>query len=478
LSSESKKLWNLLKVYKKQLVILVMLVVINALLHLLFPFLERKLVDEGFIAKDFSVVLKIVAVTISLVISMSVIDIMMEKVRTKIRADFIFKLYENICLHICNINIRFLSGNTTELFSKLQTDIIKITQILDEKIFLALARGIGALGGIIGLFFLNWKMACAVLVFVPIKYYTLKWFSAKKQELTKVVLKSSSDFANWVDTFSTGVEEVKLFQMQKLQLDVFRTFQTQAVSSERQSIMLDACNWSLDRIIMEFITSTVFVLGAVFILDESMTLGGVFAFSMYLMYVVTPLSMLMNIKYTLSGILPSVWRYYKFLELPKETEGGVELDFDTSKPLFAFKNVCFGYDDKKLFSDINFVINSGEKIALSGKNGAGKTTLIRLLLRLYEATEGSIECYGQNVNDLDLLSYRQQFAVVSQKVYLFENSVFFNVALTKNDVDYSRVAKILEMVGLDDKNVNDNIGSNGVNLSGGQKQKLALARFI
>lgn len=93
MSSESKKLWNLLKVYKKQLVILVMLVVINALLHLLFPFLERKLVDEGFIAKDFSVVLKIVAVTISLVISMSVIDIMMEKVRTKIRADFIFKLY-------------------------------------------------------------------------------------------------------------------------------------------------------------------------------------------------------------------------------------------------------------------------------------------------------------------------------------------------------------------------------------------------
>ena len=214
--------------------------------------------------------------------------------------------------------------------------------------------------------------------------------------------------------------------------------------------------------------------------DLQLSVGSVFAFITYSSYVTGPISAILNIGYLLSGIIPSTKRYYEFMDLQEETESGKHLE-----PIFGelrLQNVSFSYEvGKPVLRAINLTFPKGSKTALMGRNGSGKTTIINLLTRVYNPVSGYILLNETDISEISLHKYRNMVSVVSQQIYLFNDTIRNNICLYQNVSDEVIRAACNES-GLEDflKEVSLDyvVGQNGAMLSGGQKQKIALVRAL
>ena len=214
--------------------------------------------------------------------------------------------------------------------------------------------------------------------------------------------------------------------------------------------------------------------------DLQLSVGSVFAFITYSSYVTGPISAILNIGYLLSGIIPSTKRYYAFMDLEKETDNGETADLCLDD--LKLEQVSCAYEKEKyVLKDVDILFAKGSKTAIVGRNGSGKTTIINLLTRMYEPISGKIMLGTEDISELPLPEYRNMVSAVSQQIYLFNDTIRNNICLYKQ-VDDVIVEEACKDSGLEDfiKEVSLDyvVGQNGAMLSGGQKQKIALARAL
>lgn len=214
--------------------------------------------------------------------------------------------------------------------------------------------------------------------------------------------------------------------------------------------------------------------------DLQLTVGSVFAFITYSSYVTGPITAILNIGYLLSGIIPSTKRFYEFMDLKEESDHGALAEAAYGD--LELENITFSYEtEKPLLKDVNMKFPKGSKTALIGRNGSGKSTIINLLTRLYDPADGRILLNGTDIFKISLQEYRSMVSIVSQQIYLFNDTIKNNICLYKTVSD-EEVEIACRDSGLDDflKEVSLDymVGQNGSMLSGGQKQKIALARAL
>lgn len=214
--------------------------------------------------------------------------------------------------------------------------------------------------------------------------------------------------------------------------------------------------------------------------DLQLTVGSVFAFITYSSYVTGPITAILNIGYLLSGIIPSTKRFYEFMDLKEESDHGALAEAAYGD--LELENITFSYEtEKPLLKDVNMKFPKGSKTALIGRNGSVKSTIINLLTRLYDPADGRILLNGTDIFKISLQEYRSMVSIVSQQIYLFNDTIKNNICLYKTVSD-EEVEIACRDSGLDDflKEVSLDymVGQNGSMLSGGQKQKIALARAL
>lgn len=176
------------------------------------------------------------------------------------------------------------------------------------------------------------------------------------------------------------------------------------------------------------------LLGAIFIMQNQLTIGGLFAFISYSTYVLQPVSSLTNLLYMLNSSKPAFKRYMEYFDNDIECEEGIELKDESMEiEKIIFDNVVFAYENKKpILNSVNFSIKKGEKIGFIGLNGSGKTTIINLLLRFFEPTSGVIQLNGINIQNIALDEYRKIFCVMNQGSSLFDDTIRNNVNILEN----------------------------------------------
>jgi len=334
---------------------------------------------------------------------------------------------------------------------------------------------------VIGLFILDYRMTILVVLFIPIKYVVMKYFAKQRKKVMDEFILDSQRYSSWFGDTIGGVKEVKLFGIFDSKHDEFVEKQNEVVSKQKKMNMLSQWNSITDTVLVRLLTTLIYVVGSNLVFNLQLSVGSIFAFITYSAYVTGPISAILNIGYLLSGIIPSTKRYYEFMELEEEDES----QRIKVLPLFGdieFQQVSFAYDKSKLvLENINLRFPKGSKIALIGKNGSGKSTIIDLLLRMYEPTEGKIFLAGNNIADMAIREYRNMISVVSQDIYLFNDTIRNNICLYKQMEDKdihsicedSKIAEFIAEVSLEYQ-----VGQNGIKLSGGQKQKIALARAL
>lgn len=480
-SEAVKKLLGLLKGYSKTIAVIIGCLLISTGLSLCIPLLNRQIMDEGFIGENKSLLIELTLILMAIYGINSIIDIIKEKKRVEISAKLQYFLSEQSFAHLMKMKMSYFnSTNYAELLNNINTDIGKMVMISDESIFFVVTQTFNMIGGLIGLFIIDYRMSILVIIFIPIKCIVMKYFAKKQKSIMEDFIRRNQEYAKWFGDTVEGIKEVKLFNIFDKKHNEFLIRQKGIIDKQKQMNMLSQWNIITDSIMVQLLSTVLYIVGGSLVFDLQLSVGSVFAFITYSSYVTGSISAILNIGYLLSGIIPSTKRYYEFMDLQEETESGKHLE-----PIFGelrLQNVSFSYEvGKPVLRAINLTFPKGSKTALMGRNGSGKTTIINLLTRVYNPVSGYILLNETDISEISLHKYRNMVSVVSQQIYLFNDTIRNNICLYQNVSDEVIRAACNES-GLEDflKEVSLDyvVGQNGAMLSGGQKQKIALVRAL
>ncbi len=476
-----RRLLLLLGKYKKTIVVIVGCLLVSTGLNLCVPLISRRIMDDGFIGGNKKLLIELVLVSMVIYTINSLIDLIKEKKRVDISAKIQYFLSEQSFSHLMKLRVNYFNNtNYAETLNNINMDINQMTSVADSSVFFVITQAFSMTGGIIGLFIIDFRMTILVLLFIPIKCVVMKYFAKKQKQIMDEFIKKNQKYAKWFGDTVGGVREVKLFNILDRKHEEFDQNQKDIIEKQKQMNMLGQWNTITDSLMVQFLSTLLYILGANLVFDLQLSVGSVFAFITYSSYVTGPISAILNIGYLLSGIIPSTKRYYAFMDLEEETDNGetAALCPDDLK----LQQVSFAYEKEKyVLKDVDILFAKGSKTAIIGRNGSGKTTIINLLTRMYEPTSGKIMLGTEDISELPLPEYRNMVSVVSQQIYLFNDTIRNNICLYKR-VDDVIVEEACKDSGLEDfiKEVSLDyvVEQNGAMLSGGQKQKIALARAL
>ena len=481
-----KRLLLLLGKYKKTIVVIVGCLLVSTGLNLCVPLISRRIMDDGFIGGNKKLLIELVLVSMVIYAINSLVDLIKEKKRVDISAKIQYFLSEQSFTHLMKLWVNYFNNtNYAETLNNINTDINQMTSVADSSVFFVITQAFSMTGGIIGLFIIDFRMTILVLLFIPFKCAVMKYFAKKQKRIMDEFIKKNQKYAKWFGDTVGGVREVKLFNILDRKHEEFDQNQKDIIEKQKQMNMLGQWNTITDSLMVQFLSTLLYILGANLVFDLQLSVGSVFAFITYSSYVTGPISAILNIGYLLLGIIPSTKRYYAFMDLEEETDNGETADLCPDD--LKLEQVSFAYEklayekEKYVLKDVDILFAKGSKTAIIGRNGSGKTTIINLLTRMYEPISGKILLGAEKISELSLSAYRNIISVVSQQIYLFNDTIRNNICLYKQ-VDEARIEAACKDSGLEDfiKEVSLDyvVGQNGAMLSGGQKQKIALARAL
>jgi len=482
-----KRVLLLYKPYIKKILIVFICIIASTVIHMIMPFISKLVMDNGLIPKDFKMVLYLSVASILLMLLDQGIGIFETRYWAYLNAMLSFSMNKAAIKQLLKSRIEFFNNtNFAEIMTNINMDIRNISRVSEISTFFVVTQIFTIIGGIAGLVLIDWKLSFVVICILPMRYGVVRYLTIKRRRCFEQYMEYYKDYSSWFGDIIGGIKEVKLWGIDTVIMGQFIQKQRKIIKAEIYMNMVDKFNDFSDSILWDLLTNALYIIGAYLIINSNLTIGGLFAFITYSSYVTHPLSAILSIGYGFSSVIPAAKRYFEFIDMDCEKDIGIKsaLAIWNSKThgIIKFENVSFSYEgDKKILDNVNFEIKAGEKTAIIGSNGSGKSTIISLLQRLYAPSSGRILLDGEDISKLRLKEYRKQITFINHDSYLFNTSVKENIKLftRKQDMKVYKAAQASgahEFIKSLQEDYNSRIGRNGTKLSGGQRQKVALAR--
>lgn len=478
------RMLSFLKPYKKRLLMVGCLLIVSSIIGFLQPLVIRDITDKGMMQKNYSVILGSVAVLAVLILVNQGRELLQIKIFTEINNAVSFDIFSSAFQKLLHLKKSYFSDkNTAEILNLLQTDISQVASITDQYTVMCISYLFRIISGLIGLFLIDGKLTMLVLAMVPAKYLLVRHLSKRQEKAMDALIEKSCAFSGWFGDNIEGIDEIKLWNLYKTKESDFSEKKREILEMSKTNTMIGGWN-SFWQVLLEWgVTIAIYLVGGFQICTGKMTIGTVFTFVSYSSYVTGPVGAFINLKMFFSHVFPSAKRLFQFMDLETEDNSG-EKRITKVPPTLEVKDVTFQYcTERIILKKVNLLIRPGEKIAIIGKNGSGKSTIIHLLLRFYEPDCGAIFVNGVDVRRISLERYRGLFSVVSQNPYLFQGDILQNINLN-NHCDMEKIQETLKISGVAEyvskmpEGYKTKVGKNGTRLSGGEKQKIAVARAL
>ncbi len=470
--------------YKKEFVFAGLLLTAATGIGFLQPLVIQEITDKGMLAQDLQVLCRAVAALALLVLLNQAVEMAQTRLFVNIHNKAYYNIFHQVFQKLMRLKKTYFEDkNNAEILSCLQMDVSQVASITDRYTVMSVTSVFRLISGLIGLLIISWKLTIVVLIMVPLKILLVRRLSRRQEEAIDQMIESSRDFSQWFGDNLEGVEEIKLWNLFESRDRAFQAKLREMLKLQKNNTMIDAWNTLGESLLEWSVTIMLYIVGGLLICQGKLSIGSVFAFVSYSWYVTGPISALLNLKMYFARIMPSARRLFKFLDMETESDDG-KGTLKGKPPRIEFKDVTFAYQENRpILRGASFHVGPGEKVAIIGQNGSGKSTIINLLLRFYTPDSGDVTADGVPISQLALDEYRSLFSVVSQEPYLFFGDIVENVNLT-GQAPSEKVTAALHTSGVADyaermpEGNNTKIGRNGARLSGGEKQKLAVARAL
>jgi ATP-binding cassette subfamily B protein len=380
----------------------------------------------------------------------------------------------------------FDKAQTGQLMSRATVDIEAVRTFISQGL-LQIFQTVFLLIGITYLLIsLDWKLALITLAFVPVIAWQVLTVSRRLRPIWLKVQQLIAALGTTLQENLTGIKVVKSFAREKEQNQIFDTDAKRLYDTQIDATRIVAFNTPLMVFLLGAPTALVLWYGGRQVITGTLTLGGVTQFILYLGMLAMPIRRLGSITNTYSRSTPAGQRILEILDaesVVKEKPGAVE--FGRLQGQVVFDNVNFSYDQMApALHDINFSVQPGQLVALVGGSGSGKSTIINLIMRFYDVSSGQIKIDGVDIRDVTVASLRQNIGTAQQDVFLFSTSIRDNIAYGVPNATIDQVIKAAKAAQIHDfiMNLPDGydtwVGERGHTLSGGEKQRVTIARAI
>lgn len=330
---------------------------------------------------------------------------------------------------------------------------------------------------------LNWKLTIVSIFILPFVFLATRLYSRGMRRISRKVMEKGAVLSRQIQDTLSGIDVVKVFSAEERETAKVCGFLEDYKQASIKRTMIITYSSEILSLIGAAGGFLVLWYSGWDIIRGNFTVGSYIAFSGYLAKLYGPTQMLANIGLSFQPAFIALQRVSELLALEGE-------DKDSGTKLYRlkggieFRDVSFTYDSKPALRNISFKIIPGEKVLITGPNGSGKSTLVKLILGLYRAKEGEILIDGHKIETLSLSSLREKISIVSQNTFLFNDSIQQNILYSRPEASKASVEKAAELsgaselIGKVDKGYETMVGETGKRLSGGERQKISIARAI
>lgn len=353
-------------------------------------------------------------------------------------------------------------------------------------VFITLTRdSLTVLGLTIVLIYLNWQLSLVVLLMFPVLNWLSRYYRNKLRSLQQDSMEKMKGLAHVINETYDGHKVVKLYGGETHAEQRFESENGAILRFQKKLAQASSAKSPFSELVASFALAVVVFVALWQSQNGVTTVGQFMAFIVAMMQMLAPLKNLSNLSIPMQFMFISADSVYDFLDAPPEVNSGT-VKLDRARGNIAFKHLDLTYEgmSRKALNDFTLEVRAGEKLALVGRSGSGKSSLINLLPRFIEPSAGEIYLDGQRLSDIDLYNLRSQIALVSQDVFLFNDTLYNNVAYGRENATPEQVeaalkaANLWEFVQENPQGWDMLVGNNGNQLSGGQRQRLSIARAI
>ena len=486
-----KRVFSYIGPYWKQFILVLVCIALSSVMNLLPAIFTGKIIDDGLIGRNMKLLIIYIIASLGVTFGANMIGVAESYINTWIAQHITFDMRNQMFRHLQKMSQRFFtSSNQGDIITRMTSDIDGVESVITNTFKSILSNSITLVFALIAMFQKNWILALLGIAVIPLFVIPTRKAGKTRWTLTREA-QDCNDEVNGIlnETLSvSGQLLVKLFGKEDQEYQRYEEVNRRMIKLHIKERM--AGRWFF--VVLTTVTSIgpmlLYLVGGILMMkyDSSITVGDITVLVALLGKTYMPVNSLLNIQVDWIRSMALFTRIFEYFDMKIEIENPKDAVIpDTASGEVEFKNVDFSYDeDRKILKDISFKLESGRSVAIVGPSGSGKSTIINLIPRLYDVKSGTVSFDGVDVRRLDLNFLRKNVGVVSQETYLFNGSIRDNLLYAKPDateeemIEVCRKANIYEFIENQEKGFDTLVGNRGLKLSGGEKQRLSIARVL
>lgn len=486
-----KRVFSYLLPYWKQLILVLFCIAVSSIFNLMPSILTGKIIDEGLIGQNMRLLIIYIVASLSVTLFANLIGVAESYINTWIAQHITFDMRNQMFKHLQRMSQRFFTTNNQgDIITRMTSDIDGVESVITSTFKSILSNSITLIFALIAMFQKNWILALLGIAVIPLFVIPTRKAGKTRWTLTREA-QECNDEVNGIlnETLSvSGQLLVKLFGKEDREYARYENVNRRMINLNIKERM--AGRWFF--VVLHTVTNIgpmlLYLVGGILMMkyDSSLTVGDITVLVALLGKTYMPVNSLLNIQVDWMRSMALFSRVFEYFDMPVEVRNPMKpVTPAVNNGEVEFNHVDFSYDkERKILKNISFKLESGKSMALVGPSGSGKSTIINLIPRLYDTVHGSVSFDGVDVRKLDLNFLRKNIGVVSQETYLFNGTIRENLQYANDDateedmIEACKKANIYEFIEKQEKGLDTEVGNRGLKLSGGEKQRLSIARVL
>ena len=485
------RVFSYLRPYWKQFLLILVCIAFSSLLALYPNVLTGRIVDALAEKQGVDILIKLILLSLGVTIGSSLIGVGQNYLNSWIAQHITFDMRNKMYAHLQQMSQRFFTTNNQgDIITRMTSDIGGVQSVITGTFTSILSNSITLIAALAVMYQRNWMLATLGVLVIPLFVLPSRRAGKTRWELTRES-QACSDEINGIlnETLSvSGQMLVKLFGKEQYEYDRYKDANSRMIRLNIKESMAGRWFFMVISVFSSIGPMLLYLVGGILMMQygQDLTVGDITVMVSLLGRMYGPVNQLLNIQVEWIRSMALFTRIFEYFDLPVEIQNAPDAITPAGADgSVAFQHVNFSYDpERQILHDVSFSLRAGHSIAIVGPSGSGKSTIINLIPRLYDCQEGAVLFGGTDVKKLDLSFLRRNVGIVSQETYLFNGTIRENLLYAKPDATEAELiaackkANIYDFVQKQELGLDAMVGNRGLKLSGGEKQRLSIARVL
>ncbi|EIO3972005.1 lipid A ABC transporter ATP-binding protein/permease MsbA [Vibrio vulnificus] len=482
-----KRLWTFIRLYKSGLAVAVVALIINAVSDTYMVSLLKPLLDEGFGSAESDFLRTLPLLVFGLMFIRGISSFVSTYCLSWVSGNVVMQVRRMVFNHYMQMPVSYFDKEKSgSLLSRITYDSEQVSAATSQALVSIVREGTSIIGLLVLMFYNSWQLSLVLILVAPVVAWAIGFVSKRFRKISKNMQTTMGIVTSSAEQMLKGHKVVLSYGGQEVEKSRFDVVSNQMRQQSMKLITAQAAANPIIQMIASIAIVVILYLASVDTIKDQLTPGTFTVVFSAMFGLMRPLKALTNVTSQFQRGMAAAQTLFALVDLEPEKNTGT-YSVERAKGEVNVKDISFTYEgaEKPALSHVSFDIPRGKTVALVGRSGSGKSTIANLFTRFYDVDSGEIQLDGVDVRDYELKNLRTQFALVSQNVHLFNDTIANNIAYAAGD-KYSRedieraaeLAHAMEFISKMENGLDTVVGENGASLSGGQRQRVAIARAL